>query len=197
MLPVVACILALAFMWRLSLGPIPLSFANRPIATILSAGLGDMSVAFSDIAIETARGGGLPRLLFRNIRLTNGDGRLIAYAPRARIGLDGLELLAGRVRLRRLELIGPQILIQRTLSGDIRLGFGSPETGGGETPADVTTDEKPADCILSTDHATYDKMFSGTLDPTIAFGKGDLKMDGEMGVALQMPPLFKKANAQS
>lgn len=81
---------------------------------------------------------------------------------------------------------------EKTVRMDID-GVGSIHIAG----ADVTTDEKPADCILSTDHATYDKMFSGTLDPTIAFGKGDLKMDGEMGVALQMPPLFKKANAQS
>jgi putative sterol carrier protein len=60
--------------------------------------------------------------------------------------------------------------------------------------ASVTTEEKPADCVLSTDHQTYDQLFSGKLDPTIAFGKGDLQMDGDMGVALLMPPLFKKAN---
>lgn len=172
MLPVVACMLALTFMWRLSLGPIPLNFANRPIATVFSAGLGDMSVAFSDIAIETARGGGLPRLLFRNIRLTNGDGRLIARAPRARIGLDGLELLAGRVRLRRLELIGPQILIQRTLSGDIRLGFGSPETGGGEAPADMMTDDA-ATTISPPDNT----VFVGRHDLMVALAKDVFSSD--------------------
>ena len=59
----------------------------------------------------------------------------------------------------------------------------------------VSTEAKNADCILSTDHETYDQMFTGMLDPTIAFGQGKLKMDGDMGVALLMPPLFKKANS--
>ena len=59
----------------------------------------------------------------------------------------------------------------------------------------VSTEERLADCVLTTDHETYDQMFSGQLDPTIAFGQGKLKLDGDMGVALLMPPLFKKANS--
>ena len=79
---------------------------------------------------------------------------------------------------------------EKTVRMDIH-GVGSIRIDG----TSVTTEAKPADCVLATDHATYDDMFSGALDPTIAFGQNKLTMDGEMGVALQMPSLFKKANA--
>ena len=57
----------------------------------------------------------------------------------------------------------------------------------------VTTEALPADCILTASHQDYDSLFSGTLDPAIAFGTGALTMDGEMVVALKLPSLFAKA----
>lgn len=57
----------------------------------------------------------------------------------------------------------------------------------------VTIEELPADCVLTASHEDYDKLFSGNLDPAIAFGTGALAMDGEMSVALKLPSLFAKA----
>ena len=58
----------------------------------------------------------------------------------------------------------------------------------------VSTEKNNADCVLITSHTVYDKLYFGTTDPTIAFGIGDLKLIGDMGVALKMPPLFAKAS---
>lgn len=59
----------------------------------------------------------------------------------------------------------------------------------------VRTEELPADCVLTASHEDYDQLYSGALDPAIAFGTGALSMDGEMVVALKLPSLFAKARA--
>ena len=59
----------------------------------------------------------------------------------------------------------------------------------------VSDAKDPADCIMQTSHEVYDQLYLGTADPAIAFAKGDLKINGEMSVALAMQPLFAKARA--
>lgn len=59
----------------------------------------------------------------------------------------------------------------------------------------VSTDKIAADCVLTAAHDTYDKLYTGTLDPAIAFGTGDLTLVGDMSVALRMPAIFAKANS--
>ncbi|MEP3246449.1 MAG: SCP2 sterol-binding domain-containing protein [Sneathiella sp.] len=58
----------------------------------------------------------------------------------------------------------------------------------------VSTDKVAADCVLTAAHDTYEKLYTGTLDPAIAFGTGALRLTGEMAVALRMPAIFAKAN---
>ncbi|MEM7687541.1 MAG: SCP2 sterol-binding domain-containing protein [Pseudomonadota bacterium] len=60
---------------------------------------------------------------------------------------------------------------------------------------DVSASDAPADCIMNTSHEIYDKLYHGTIDPTIAFAKGDLTINGDMAVALAMQGLFEKARA--
>lgn len=58
----------------------------------------------------------------------------------------------------------------------------------------ISTEKAAADCILTTTHDVYDRMYSGVMDPTIAFGKGDLELVGDMTLALKMPSLFARAS---
>ena len=59
----------------------------------------------------------------------------------------------------------------------------------------VSNDERPADCNLTTDPETFHKIFMGKLDPTMAFAMGKLSISGELRLALKLPALMKRARA--
>lgn len=57
----------------------------------------------------------------------------------------------------------------------------------------VSNSTEAAACVMHTSHENYDQLYFGTVEPTIAFAKGDLKINGDMSVALAMQALFEKA----
>ena len=57
----------------------------------------------------------------------------------------------------------------------------------------VTNDDKPADCTIAMSKDDFEKLAAGTLDPTMAFMQGKLKINGDMGVAMKLQPLLAKA----
>jgi len=59
----------------------------------------------------------------------------------------------------------------------------------------VSEKKESADCILKTSHEDYEKIFSGKLDPAMAFSMGKLQINGNMALALTLPPLMARANA--
>ncbi len=143
-----AGVLALAILWRLSMGPISLGFMSGPVEQIVNAGLSGMRVEFSDVVIEREGGNGPPTVRFRHVRLVDEGNRLIARAPRATVEIDGAKLLRGRVVPRQFDLIGPHILVRRTLSGGIELGFGEPSS-----PPDTADISGKADKDISAETA--------------------------------------------
>lgn len=138
-----AGVVVLAVLWRLSLGPVSLGFVSGPIESVVNAGLTGMRVELSDAVIERAQDSGRPRLRFRDVRLVDTAGGLIARAPRAAVSIDESALLTGRVVPRRLELIGPQILARRTADGGLELGFGSQSGAPNDTGAAPKADKAP------------------------------------------------------
>ena len=57
----------------------------------------------------------------------------------------------------------------------------------------VTNDDKPADCTIAMSKDDFEKLAAGTLDPTMAFMQGKLKINGDMSVAMKLQPLLAKA----
>ena len=57
----------------------------------------------------------------------------------------------------------------------------------------VTNEDKPADCTIIVSKDDFEKMGDGTLDPTMAFMQGKLKINGDMSVAMKLQPLLAKA----
>ncbi len=57
----------------------------------------------------------------------------------------------------------------------------------------VTNEDKPADCTIIVSKEDFEKMGDGTLDPTMAFMQGKLKINGDMSVAMKLQPLLAKA----
>ena len=60
---------------------------------------------------------------------------------------------------------------------------------GGE----VTNEDTPADCTISVAKEDFEKMAAGTLDPTMAFMQGKLKVAGDMSIAMKLGPMLQKA----
>ena len=57
----------------------------------------------------------------------------------------------------------------------------------------VSNEDKPADCTIIVSKDDFEKMGDGTLDPTMAFMQGKLKINGDMSVAMKLQPLLAKA----
>ncbi|MFO0991962.1 MAG: DUF3971 domain-containing protein [Hyphomicrobiales bacterium] len=113
-----------AFLWRLSVGPVSISFLNDRIRTEINKSLDGLEVHLSDAVIERDRKTGMPHVRLRNVEVVDSSGAVIARAPRAAIGLDASALLSASIVPRRLELIGPRILLKRSANGGFQLGFG-------------------------------------------------------------------------
>ncbi len=50
----------------------------------------------------------------------------------------------------------------------------------------VRTGDDEADVVLSADRETFEAMLSGDVNPTAAFMSGKLRIDGSMGLAMQL-----------
>ena len=116
-------VLAIAlFFWRLTQGPISLSFLNGRIETAINRQLTDMKVSLGGAMLEVDRNGNIPHVRFRNLVLRDADGNVIASAPRAAVSLDTASLMSGKIVADTLELIGPKISARRNLDGTVTLG---------------------------------------------------------------------------
>jgi putative sterol carrier protein len=61
---------------------------------------------------------------------------------------------------------------------------------GKPIPASVGTGDAPADVTVSLTTATLGGLLDGSVDPQAAFMSGDLKVAGDMGMAMELAGLF-------
>lgn len=59
--------------------------------------------------------------------------------------------------------------------------------------ATVDNEDSAADCTISVAKDDFEKMAAGTLDPTMAFMQGKLKVAGDMSIAMKLGPMLAKA----
>ncbi len=57
---------------------------------------------------------------------------------------------------------------------------------GTADPSTLTNDDGEADTILRISAENLEKLIAGTLDPTMAYMTGKLKVEGKLGVALKI-----------
>lgn len=120
---IVIAVLAIAlFFWRLTQGPISLSFLNGRIEAAINQQLTDMKVSLGGAVLEVDPKGNIPHVRFRSLVLRDAEGNVIASAPRAAVSLDTTSLLSGKIVADSLELIGPKISARRNLDGTLTLG---------------------------------------------------------------------------
>lgn len=109
--------------WRLSQGPVSLSFLQERIEKAINKQLSGLSISLADTVIELDSESLVPHVRARNLVLRDRDGSVLASAPKAGVALNGAKLLAGNVTVTSLELIGPRVNARRNLDGSVRLGI--------------------------------------------------------------------------
>ncbi|HHN73170.1 MAG TPA: hypothetical protein ENK13_03680, partial [Thermopetrobacter sp.] len=111
--------------WRLSQGPISLSFLRGHAETLVNDAIAPTGLRLqtSDIILELDEETSIPLVRMNEVRLVDDTGRVLVHAPRGQVGLDTPSLLHGRLAVRSFDLIGPRITIRRRENGQVELGF--------------------------------------------------------------------------
>ncbi len=93
--------------------------------------------------------------------------------------------------------MGSRIGENSGLGGTLKFDFGEPGSvlvDGKSTPnAVVDGAGKSADTTISVSLETFAKLAMQELDPTSAFMQGKLRVAGDMGLAMKLGPILRKA----
>ena len=122
---VVASVAMGALLYRLSSGPIALDFATDWLAAAIKENLGNnYSVEVGGTILERDENG-RTALRIRDIVVKDGDGAVVANAPRAEVGLAGLSILSGHLRAESLNLVGAALSLRIEQNGDVSVFTGA------------------------------------------------------------------------
>ena len=113
------------FAWRLSSGPISLSFLSSTFESILSANRQDIRIRLQDTILTWAGWDRTLDIRVLNVSALNADGAVLTTIPELSLSLSARALLRGLVAPKRIELFHPKIKLLRKPDGQIQLGFGA------------------------------------------------------------------------
>lgn len=108
--------------WRFSQGPIELNSMREQIETELSEARSGRPVGIERVELTWSQRG----LELRAVGVTVEDGRggVLSRSDEARISLDVLPLIIGRISVSRAEFVGGAITFTRRINGAMHIAFG-------------------------------------------------------------------------
>ena len=121
--------------WRLSEGPISLSFLSPYLAEAFEAEDLDYRLEFTDTILTWAGWDRSLDISVRGVTVKNADGAVLGTVPELSVGLSGRQLLRGRVSPTVIELLRPEVVLHRALDGSVSFGVGNTIGGGASNPA--------------------------------------------------------------
>jgi len=113
---------ALGALVRLLLGPVSLGPFAGELGDSISRSLPGLAVRYDGAALQWSRDEGRVNLVILGARVFDRGQRIIAQAPQAEIDLAAAPLLAGKIVVRRIVLVGVQLTLVHTMDGALRLG---------------------------------------------------------------------------
>jgi len=128
--------------WRFSQGPIELNSMRDQIETELSEARSGRPVGIDRVELAWSQRGAL-ELRAIGVSVEDGRGGVLSRSDEARISLDVLPLLIGRISVSRAEFIGGEMTFTRKLDGAMHIAFG-PEGA----PADIIIPSAPSNETL-------------------------------------------------
>ncbi|MDO8877990.1 MAG: DUF3971 domain-containing protein, partial [Pseudolabrys sp.] len=116
---------SLALWYRLSSGPIELDIATPWLKAAIEENFGATDkVTVGGTQIERDETGHT-KLRLRDIVVRDADGTVVASAPKAEVGLSGLNLLFGKVRAQSLDLVGAEMAVRIETDGRVTVFAGA------------------------------------------------------------------------
>jgi hypothetical protein len=110
--------------WRLTRGPISLDLATPWLAQAIQDKLGrQQRVEVGGTQIERSSNG-KTALRLLDVTLRDGDGSVVASAPKVEVGLSGIGLLAGQIRAERISLVGAEVSVRIDTDGKVTVFAG-------------------------------------------------------------------------
>ena len=99
-----------------------------------------------------------------------------------------LESITSGVLARLMDLTGLNYSVKFDM-GDEGIVF----VDGRNSPPSLSNDDgEDADCTIRLTPESMEQMIAGTLNPTLAYSMGKLKVDGSMGVALKVASMLEE-----
>jgi Protein of unknown function/AsmA-like C-terminal region len=114
---------------RVLVGPISLGPFNGTLSASISNALPGLSVRYDEAALEWSREEGRVNLVILGARVFDDRNRIIAQAPKAEIGLAAGAFVHGKIKVKRIALVGVQLNFVRTADGGLRLGVENDRSG--------------------------------------------------------------------
>ena len=122
---VLATVVVLGLWWRLSSGPIELNVATPWLKAAIEENFGgNHSVSVGGTQLERDERG-RTSLRLRDIVVRDGDGTIVASAPKAEVGLSGRSLLMGQLRAQSLNLVGAEMSVRIETDGRLTVFAGA------------------------------------------------------------------------
>ncbi len=121
--------------WRLTSGPLSVDLITPWLTAALEERMGGghrIEVGGTQLERDEE---GRTALRLRDIVVRDRDGRVIASAPKAEVGLSGSNLLIGRVRAERLSLIGANMAVRVEPDGQVNVFAGAEQRPIAAAPA--------------------------------------------------------------
>jgi putative sterol carrier protein len=88
----------------------------------------------------------------------------------------------------------PRLAAFSELDATLKVDFGSDTIfiDGTQTPATLTHEDKDANCTIAISAENMAALLHGTLDPTMAYMTGKLKVTGNTGIAMKLAHILKE-----
>jgi hypothetical protein len=122
---------------RLAAGPIELDLATPWLSAAIQQNFGGRhAVEVGGTLLERDQNG-RTSLRIRDIVVRDADNNVVAAAPKAEVGVSGTSLLMGRLRAKRLSLVGAELAIRIEPDGQVTVSAGADRPPLAITPAVV------------------------------------------------------------
>ncbi len=146
-LSAVALLLAAAAAWRLSQGPLPVSFLTPFVEQAANDQLPDNRIDIEDMVIAWADGQGALELQAVNVVILGEEDQEVVSVPKLAIDFNLRAALAGRLVPKKLVFEGASLTLVRSAEGTISFGL---TRNGAALPAPEPAVSEEGDALLAT-----------------------------------------------
>ena len=143
--------------WRLSQGPVELTFIRQHVQAELSQARSGRPVGIERVELAWSRQAGALELRAVGVTFKDGAGAVLSRSEEARIELDAAPLLLGRIALVRADFNGGEISLTRKQDGAVHVAFGPP----GAAPDIIVAPPPPNETLKQRVARMLDAMAAG------------------------------------